>query len=485
MKKRMVLLSTGLLFFILFVASSCVSSRQEIYHDPNVRRSTISISRIAIAPNRLPINLNNPEKWRKYNWQIAANYLSKRGYEVVDYNTTVNAFDRSGLRMEDTQASYDKYARLAEELSADVIVIPYYGTFSSSKTFFLASALTWNSVATFQFYFASKNEFVSRLDMTGSSSYIAGLFNIVGFGVMFIDPMAGYITMGVGSVLDLTQTMFRSNDSHWRSAFKSAIRKGLRSFVNTYPVNVGTVTNSASEIITEKLNNGSEFQPQKNPSDYIKSDEISRVGKKIVRKSIDAMGKITKIYSDKIELNLGERNWISTGDSCYIVTKMSSNDEYRVHQRGIIVGINPRSCMAKLQGIDGLSKGWAVLVRRNPGEEQQTKSIKTNLINTNRPATKIPVLQGNDIYLVRKPIDAKCTIIGIRGNEIWLNAGKRQWINVGDSCFVVKKTKSSLVYEKTNSGIVKFVDDNKCSATFKQNKKFTIGELVIIRRNSD
>ncbi len=47
--------------------------------------------------------------------------------------------------------------------------------------------------------------------MTRSSSYIAGLFNVVGFGVIFIEPIAGLITMGVGSAVDLTQMIFRSN----------------------------------------------------------------------------------------------------------------------------------------------------------------------------------------------------------------------------------------------------------------------------------
>jgi len=236
------LLKAFILLILIVVIMGCVSSRQELFHEQSINRSEIDINRIAIVPNRLPINLTNPEKWRRYNWRVASDYLTRNGYQVADYNTSVQAFDNSGLRLEDTQSSRDKYAELAEKLSVDVLVIPYYGTFASAKTFFLYTVLSWNSVTTFQFYSLEHNDFITRIDASGSSTYIAGLFTSIGLILQIIEAQSDMdtdfalplITMGAGLLIDMTQTVFRTNDSHWASAFKHSIRRGLKAFVNSY-----------------------------------------------------------------------------------------------------------------------------------------------------------------------------------------------------------------------------------------------------------
>ena len=121
----------GILPIILFIFTNCgVSTKNLIYHEPSIQRQEISVTRIAIVPNRLPLNLTDPEKWRHYNWEVASKYLQKQGYDVIDYQTSIEAFDKSGLRMEDTKSSRDKYADLAERLSVDVIFSNIYSMIS-------------------------------------------------------------------------------------------------------------------------------------------------------------------------------------------------------------------------------------------------------------------------------------------------------------------------------------------------------------------
>src|SRR6185295_591895 len=96
--------------------------------------------------------LQNSEFWQRTNWEIARRQFVERGFDVVDYDTSVSAFNRSVLPVEDTKSSRDKYADLAQALGVDLIVIPYYGTFGSATSMILASTSNHISVATFQFF---------------------------------------------------------------------------------------------------------------------------------------------------------------------------------------------------------------------------------------------------------------------------------------------------------------------------------------------
>lgn len=366
MQSKKILRCLSIIFIFAFLFSGCVTGRHEMYHDPATDRTSISISRIAIAPNRLPINLTNPENWRKHNWRIASGFLKRKGYDVVDYNTTVEAFDRSGLRIEDTQLSRDKYADLSEELSVDVIVIPYYGTFASSKPFLFANYLSWNSVATFQFYFADANEFVTRIDMSGSSSYLQGILTIVAFGVTFIEPTAGLITMGVGTIADLSQTVFRSNNSHWGAAFNSAITRGLRGFAATFPpgraysvkkpdrIKQGKPAPDSGDSIRVKIRQTEESE---NQSHAYKEGDIFNF------QSFDKKANILRIKPSEVLLNIGAQKGVMNGYTCFILKKLNNTDTYKILHKGRIVRVRGDASVAFFRDTSALHPGMTVIIR--------------------------------------------------------------------------------------------------------------------------
>jgi hypothetical protein len=218
------------LLLALSIQNCGTSGKGYLYFEPSINRSNAKIRRVAIVPNRLPLNLQDPEKWRNYNWGIIKEEFEKHGFLVVDYHTSVAAFDRSGLPVEDTKSSREKYADLAQQLRVDVIIVPYYGTFATSKSILLLiNHYSYVGVATFQMYLTEENDFFSRADVNGSNQYTTNILTLIGIGVTFIDPTAGQITMGVGQLWDLIQ-MLRTSDSRWRSAFKEAIREGLKPF---------------------------------------------------------------------------------------------------------------------------------------------------------------------------------------------------------------------------------------------------------------
>ena len=97
--------STVLLICLLTTHNLCFSQMYEALFDNTVDKTDISMRRVAIIPNRLPMALAEPEKWRKYNWQLIANEFKMRGYEVIDYQTTLDAVKESNLPLEDTQGN--------------------------------------------------------------------------------------------------------------------------------------------------------------------------------------------------------------------------------------------------------------------------------------------------------------------------------------------------------------------------------------------
>ena len=95
---------------VLFLFGCAITGRGTLYTEPSIPRGQVKVTRVAIVPNRLPANLTDPEKWRAFNWKIAAEEFRKHGYEVIDYDTSVKSFEKSGLPVEDTHSSRDKYA---------------------------------------------------------------------------------------------------------------------------------------------------------------------------------------------------------------------------------------------------------------------------------------------------------------------------------------------------------------------------------------
>jgi hypothetical protein len=254
---RMITLAT--LPLLLAAAGGCATttSQSNLYFEPSIQRSEVRIRRIAIVPNRLPMNLADPEDWRKYNWEQASGEFRERGFEVVDYETSVRTFEASGLPLEDTPNSRDKLADLARELNVDAIIVPYYGTLFESKQVLIMSEMHWKGVITFQVYLASANDFFARLDLGGDTAWIANYGTIFLLAASMSTPTPEYEYVN-GELVEKADTtaaartgiyMFgafymiadlyyalRGSKYMWRMSFKKAIQKGLEPFFAAYPV---------------------------------------------------------------------------------------------------------------------------------------------------------------------------------------------------------------------------------------------------------
>ncbi len=153
-----------LLSVIVSVLSSCSTvGKALLYSEPSIQPVDVKIKTVAILPNRLPVSLQNPEAWRVKNHATMKEILEKKGYSVIDYNTSNQMFQQSGLPMEDTKSSRDKYAELAQKLNADLLIFPYYGVT------FISSAVSDKYIATasLQFYSQKHNDFSARVDLEG------------------------------------------------------------------------------------------------------------------------------------------------------------------------------------------------------------------------------------------------------------------------------------------------------------------------------
>jgi hypothetical protein len=227
----------------LLLLLGCVTTgRGTLYTEPSIPRGTVKVSKVAIVPNRLPANLTDPERWRSFNWKIAADEFRKRGYEVVDYDTSVRSFEKSGLPVEDTHSSRDKYADLAQALAVDAIIIPYYGTQFNSKNYILVNTFGYDGVATFQVYLAERNDFASRVDAFGESSFPLGYGTLVGIGLTVIGAVTLNTTLStlaivpiIGEVVYDIFMMSKAPDAYWEQAFDAAIRNGLQPFFAAFP----------------------------------------------------------------------------------------------------------------------------------------------------------------------------------------------------------------------------------------------------------
>ena len=233
---------------MVFFEGCGTSAITKLYVEPSVRNDLSSFKRVAIVPNRMPLNLQDPEYWRLNNWTLIRDKFVAKGYSVIDYKTSVEAFNGSGLPMEDTKSSRDKYADLAKELGADLIIIPYYGAFTEMKMILLATQYRYIGVVTLQIFDARKNDFIMRMDGTGVNEFTNGILTtfsmvplIIGFTLsMNGNPdggsnvtLVGGIGCGVGLLSDLIN-LFRSAKSRWNSAFEEAILKGLEPFFAMY-----------------------------------------------------------------------------------------------------------------------------------------------------------------------------------------------------------------------------------------------------------
>ena len=231
----------GLCLFLLCTGCQ-VFGRGTLYVEPSINRASVKVMKVAIVPNRLPATLTEPERWRKFNWEVVAGLLRQRGFEIIDYDTSVRTFEKSGLPVEDTHSSRDKYAELAGALGADAIVVPYYATFAYAKNYFMVNKVGFDSVATFQFYLAERNDFMARIDASGESNYMTGILGAGGLVFSLVGSIAGVAALGivglvavVGEVAYVVALSTRSNESYWEEAFRAAITEGMKPFFAAFP----------------------------------------------------------------------------------------------------------------------------------------------------------------------------------------------------------------------------------------------------------
>lgn len=234
--------SIGAALVFLLAAGCQTVGHGTLYTEPSIPRGTIKIQKVAIVPNRLPANLTDPEKWRVFNWKIAAAEFRKHGYDVVDYDTSVRSFEKSGLPVEDTHSSRDKYADLAQALAVDAIIVPYYGTQFNSKNYILVNSFGYDGIATFQVYLAERNDFVSRVDAFGESSFPTGYLTLAGLVLSIGAPLAGVPSLALLGLLAIigeigydVAMMSKAPDAYWEQAFDAAIRQGLQPFFAAFP----------------------------------------------------------------------------------------------------------------------------------------------------------------------------------------------------------------------------------------------------------
>ena len=283
-----------LLLACIFVTSlnSCftVSSTARLYSEQSISADKVKIRTVAIIPNRMPINMQDPEKWRSFNWDLIAAQFTSKGFRVIDYNTTVNIFTRSGLPLEDTKSSRDKYAEFANEINAELIVIPYYGTSYNMQSGFLQNTHKFLSMGSLQFYYAPKNDFMARIDFDGefqTTTTAAGAYMLAGFlpmvGTLTAETSTKYVSgipvtttdppSPVWSTLSLVlDALFFITDltaptapePNWKKAFEKGIVKATDAFFEKYsprPIDnypepsrqVAPAANPYSSFSTEEL----------------------------------------------------------------------------------------------------------------------------------------------------------------------------------------------------------------------------------------
>ena len=234
----------------LFILNGCaLTGKGTLYVEPSSRGAMQPPPRrIAVVPNRLPTMLTDPETWRRHNFGLLEKDLRSRGFDVVDYDSSVRAFEQSGLPVEDTRSSRDKYAELAAQLGVDAIVIPYYGTFAATHSLAMVNTNVYTSVATLQLYSAQKNDFTMRIDATGKYSYTSGVFSAVGTITSIVGAgvglgasggcpgcgIAGGVLALVGAGLNIFDLIFSAiafgapPEDRWKDAFGAAIKQGLQ-----------------------------------------------------------------------------------------------------------------------------------------------------------------------------------------------------------------------------------------------------------------
>lgn len=167
--KRLILPSILTTMLAVLFTGCGVSGNASLYTEVSIPARDVTMQTVAILPNRLPVNLQDDEKWRRSNFDVLQGIFTAKGYQVVNYATAVEKFKSSGLPLEDTKSSRDKYAELAEQLNADLLIFPYYGI--SYQRSGLLDINSYIAVGTLQVYSKKHNDFLARIDFSGENWY--------------------------------------------------------------------------------------------------------------------------------------------------------------------------------------------------------------------------------------------------------------------------------------------------------------------------
>jgi hypothetical protein len=223
----------GLLIFLL---SSCsTTGRALLYSESSIAPSEVSMRTVAVLPNRLPVTMQNPEEWRKKNYEIIKEILQKRGCNVVPYETSNMLFQQSGLPLEDTKSSRDKYAELAQKLNADALVFPYYATSFNGNVF----SSSYTSIGSLQLYSLAHNDFSTRIDLEGIRKIqqwpalvlplIGSLFSTI---LSSEDPGVGLVIGGIMGIVGPLYQVFTFGPA--KKAYDVSFKRGLEEGFNVF-----------------------------------------------------------------------------------------------------------------------------------------------------------------------------------------------------------------------------------------------------------
>jgi len=215
-------------------------------YDATIDKSKMNFVRVAIIPNRLPLTIAEPEYWRELNWRTFSDKFKQKGFTVIDYKTTLDAFTKSNLPLEDTKSSEEKFAAFAQQVNADLVVMPYYSASSNTRTGCLGiSNVNFTSTSSIQAYSLEHNKFIYRSDASGSNGYKTGYLMLGGTALslcsmLFTDvpevamafSITGIVCVIVGSVQDLINSS-KPAENRWKSAFEEAIDKNIEPLIAT------------------------------------------------------------------------------------------------------------------------------------------------------------------------------------------------------------------------------------------------------------
>ncbi|WP_317899319.1 UvrB/UvrC motif-containing protein [Aurantibacillus circumpalustris] len=239
MKKRSNQGIVILLLFLLALTSCRTTGKAYLYSESSIEPGTVRMKTAAILPNRLPVTMQNPEEWRRKNYRIMKEILERNGCNVISYETSNQMFQQSGLPMEDTKSSRDKYAELAQNLNADILIFPYYATSFNGNSF----SNQYTSIGSLQIYSLKHNDFSARIDLEGMTK-IAQWPTLVLPLVGVIAGLAaggsdGAIVSGAAGVLTplyLLLTLSPARHAYDKS-FKRGLREAFKVYFGRYPQN--------------------------------------------------------------------------------------------------------------------------------------------------------------------------------------------------------------------------------------------------------